>query len=162
MPIILLILWGVFISLCVRINHMSFMKKLAAKIVLVYVMLGWLALCVALTVFSAVQLYEIQYDNTKEERLLQAQKEMAGGNMERVMSNLHYDKSYEAEFEYIWERGAMYRTYSHYKLFSLASGTDPAYAPEAERYRERLRQICAGSSFPENALYVEFYLQELE
>ena len=162
MPVILLILWGVFITLCVKINHMSFMKKLAAKIVLVYVMLGWMVLCVGLTVFSASQLYENQYGNTKEARLLQAQKEMSRGSMEYVMSNLYHDKSYEPEFEYIWERGIMYRAYSHYRLFIQASETKPGYAPEAERYRELLRQICADSIFPENELYAEFYMQELE
>lgn len=162
MLIVLLILWGVFISFCMNLHRMSFMKRLAAKIVMVYVMLAWLALCVWMLVFSEVQLYENKYDYTKEERFLQTQRELGWRNMEEVMASMYYDKSYEAEFEYVWERGAMYRAYNRYSLFLQASDTDPVYAPEAERYRQRLLQICADSQFPENELYVEYYLQKLE
>lgn len=162
MLIVLLILWGVFVSFCMKIHRMSFMKRLAAKIVLVYVMLAWLALCVWMVVFSEAQLYENQYDHTKEERLLQIQSDLGWRNMEQVMVSMYYDKSYEAEFEYVWERGAMYRAYTRYSLFLEASETDPVYVPEAERYRQQLQQICADSIFPENELYVEYYLQKLQ
>lgn len=42
----LLICLGIIIGVCLKIHSMSFMKKLAVKIVLVYVMMGWLALCI--------------------------------------------------------------------------------------------------------------------
>lgn len=162
MLVVLLILCGCFVCVCVKVHQMSFMKKLVAKIVMVYVMLAWLAICVWMVVFSELELYERQYDNTKEERIWQLQSRLGRDNMEEVMASMYYDRSYEAEFEYAWERGAMYRAYIRYELFSEAAETDSSYESAAESYRQKLEQICADSEFPENELYVEYYRQKLE
>lgn len=158
----LLIVLGIIVGVCLKIHSMSFMKKLAAKIVLVYVMTGWLALCIYMVVFGAIDLYNGQYDYAREERLLQIQQKLGRGNMEGAMADMYYDKSYEEEFEYAWERCAMYRAYNRYSLFAQASDTNPVYAPEAERQRQRLLRICTDSVCPENKPYVELYLRELE
>lgn len=158
----LLIFLGIIAGVCLKIHSMSFMKKLAAKIVLVYVMLGWLALCVSMVVFSMTELYEGQYSYSKEERLLQIRQELGRGEIEGALLDMYYDKSYETEFDYAWERCAMYRAYNRYSLFTQASGANPGYALEAERYRQQLLQLCADSSCPENQPYVELYLRELE
>ena len=158
----LLICLGIIIGVCLKIHSMSFMKKLAVKIVLVYVTMGWLALCIYMVVFSAIDLYDGKYGYAREERLLQIQRKLGRGNMEGAMTDMYYDKSYEAEFEYAWERCAMYRAYNRYSLFTQASDADQVYALEAERYRQQLLQICTDSECPENKPYVELYLRELE
>lgn len=149
-------------GVCLKIHHLDFMKKLAAKIVLVYLMLGWLVLCFWMVVISARELYENRYENTREERLRQVEQNLADGRIDYAMSEMFYDKSYEEEFAYAWERGTMYQLYDRYLLFAQTAGFDPAYAREAENYRERLLQVCADSKSPENVLYVEYYLRELE
>ncbi len=158
----LLILSGFIGIVCVKIHGMSFMKKLAAKIVMVYGMLGWVGLGFALLLFSMTELYEGKYGNSREERLLRVEREMGRGEMENAMQDMNVYKSYEADFEYAWERCAMYRAYNLYSLFSQASAANPAYASEAECYRQQVLQICYDSSCPENEPYVELYLQELE
>lgn len=158
----LLILSGFIGIVCVKIHRMSFMKKLAAKIVMVYGMLGWVGLGFALLLFSMTELYEGKYGNSREERLLRVEREMGRGEMENAMQDMNVYKSYEADFEYAWERCAMYRAYNLYSLFSQASAANPAYASEAERCRQQVLQICYDSSCPENEPYVELYLQELE
>lgn len=158
----LLILLGFIGIVCVKIHRMSFMKKLAAKIVMVYGMLGWVGLGFALLLFSMTELYEGKYGNSREERLLRVEREMGRGEMENAMQDMNVYKSYEADFEYAWERCAMYRAYNLYSLFSQASAANPAYASEAERCRQQVLQICYDSSCPENEPYVELYLQELE
>lgn len=158
---VLIVLLITFAIICIKIHKLSFMKKLAAKIVLTYVMLGWVALSISTVFFSASELYENRYDNTKEERLYQVQRNLEAGKIEDAMFDMYVDKSYDAEFEYAWERGIMYRTYNQYSLFRQAGEVDPVYAQEAEKCREKLLQICAGSSCPENELYVEYYQREL-
>lgn len=147
---------------CYLIHSLDFMKKLAAKIVLVYLMLGWLALCIWAVYFSVQEVYEGGYDRTMVERLNRAEQNLSGGRFDSAMSEMFYDKSYEEEFDYAWERGTMYQLYNRYQLFSRAAWADAAYAREAESYRQRLLQVCQDSTCPENALYVEFYRQELE
>lgn len=158
----LLILSGFIGIVCVKIHKMSFMKKLAAKILMVYGMLGWVALSFSVLIFSMTELYEGKYGNSREERLLRVEREMGRGEMENAMQDMDAYKSYEADFEYAWERCAMYRAYNQYSLFAQASLANPKYALEAERYRQQLLQICYDSKCPENESYVELYLQELE
>lgn len=149
-------------GICYLIHSLDFMKKLAAKIVLVYLMLGWLALCIWTVAFSVQEVYGGGYDRTMEERLRQVERNLSNGRIDEAMTEMYYDKSYEEEFDYAWERGTMYQLYNRYQLFSRAAGTDPMYAREAEDYRQRLLQICESSDCSENALYVEFYRRELE
>lgn len=149
-------------GVCLKLHSLDFMKKLAAKIVLVYLMLLWLFLCCWMVIFSARALYENRYDNTREERMRQVAQYLEDGRIDKAMSEMYYDKSYEEEFEYAWERGTMYQLYNRYLLFEQASGADAMYAREAESCRQRLLQVCADSYCPENALYVEYYLRELE
>lgn len=61
----LLILSGFIGIVCVKIHGMSFMKKLAVKIVMVYGMLGWVGLGFALLLFSMTELYEGKYGNSR-------------------------------------------------------------------------------------------------
>lgn len=162
MAVGLLILLGILVGISFGIHRLSFMKKLAVKIVLVYVMLGWLVLCGWTVIDSALELYENRYDNTKEERLYQTQRSLEVGRIEQAMDDMYYRKSYEEEFEYAWERGFMYRVYNRYSLFAQAGQVDPVYTREAEKCRTQLLQMCAESTSPENALYVEYYRHELE
>ena len=162
MWIVILAIIGIVTGLCLKIHSLNFMNKLVVKIVLVYLMLGWVFLCVCLVVFSARELYESGYDGTREERLRQAEQSLEEGRIDRAMTDMLYDKSFEEEFDYAWERGTMYQLYNRYLLFSQAAEKDCAYAEEAQSYRERLLQVCAESECPENALYVEYYLRELE
>ena len=99
----LLILSGFIGIVCVKIHGMSFMKKLAVKIVMVYGMLGWVGLGFALLLFSMTELYEGKYGNSREERLLRVEREMGRGEMENAMQDMNVYKSYEADFEYAWE-----------------------------------------------------------
>lgn len=162
MWIVILVIIGIVAGLGLKIHSLDFMNKLAVKIVLVYLVLGWVFLCACLVVFSAQELYESGYDGTREERLRQAEQSLAEGRIDQAMADMLYDKSFEEEFDYAWERGTMYQLYDRYLLFSRAAETDCAYAEEAQSYRERLLQVCADSECPENALYVEYYLRELE
>ena len=85
----LLICLGIIIGVCLKIHSMSFMKKLAVKIVLVYVMMGWLALCIYMVVFSAIDLYDGKYGYAREERLLHIQRKLGRGNMEGAMTDMY-------------------------------------------------------------------------
>ena len=162
MAVFLVLLLITIAGVCIGIHRLSFMKKLAAKIVLVYVMLGWLALCVWTVIFSASELYQNRYDNMKEQRLYQTQRYLEAGSLEQAMSNMYYEKSYEEEFDYAWERGMMYRVYNRYSLFAQAGAVAPIYLREAEKCRQQLLQMCAESTSPENALYVDYYERELK
>ena len=93
----LLILSGFIGIVCVKIHGMSFMKKLAVKIVMVYRMLGWVGLGFALLLFSMTELYEGKYGNSREERLLRVEREMGRGEMENAMQDMNVYKSYEAD-----------------------------------------------------------------
>lgn len=149
-------------GICLKIRSMDFMKKLAAKIVLVYLAMGWVLLCAWLVAFSSRELYEGGYAGTREARLRRAEQALEEGEIDQAMTDMLYDKSFEEEFDFAWERGTMYQLYGRYMIFAQAAGVDPVYAGEAQRYRERLLQVCADSECPENALYVEYYLRELE
>ncbi len=162
MWMVILAILAIAAGLWMKIHSLDFMNKLAVKIVLVYLVLGWVFLCAWLVVFSAQELYESGYGSTREERLRQVEQSLAEGRIDQAMTDMLYDKSFEEEFDYAWERGTMYQLYNRYLLFSQAADTDGAYAEEAQSYRERLLQVCADSECPENALYVEYYLRELE
>ena len=61
MWIVILVIIGIVAGLGLKIHSLDFMNKLAVKIVLVYLVLGWVFLCACLVVFSAQELYESGY-----------------------------------------------------------------------------------------------------
>lgn len=153
---VLIWLWDVY-------RKMSFYKKVVTKAVLAYVALGVLGIAMLILIITSAGVIGVHYEDAVENRMDSYAWYVSNGDFDSLSQSMHYDNSYEEEFDYLWEQVDMYDTYNQYQIFVKAAkeaedASDKQYYIEmAEECKQTLMDICRESEFEENVLYAEYY-----
>lgn len=136
-------------------------QKLNFKIVAVYVSALLLLLSVSMAFFSVKLAYENEQAGTVAMRMKNVQFYLSRGEFSSLAVNMRDTKSYEADFEYVWERLEMYECCNRYLVYEQAAqNTGKAeYAEAAAKYRDQLLSLCRNAEYPENNDYGAYYLR---
>lgn len=136
-------------------------QKLNFKIVLVYVSGVCLLLAVLMMVFSVKEASEYEKERTVAARMQNVQHILSRGEFSSLASQMQYSASYEADFEYVWERLEMYECCNCYLMYAQAAQNtqDAAYEKAAEEYRQKLLLLCGDPEYTENRDHGAYYLE---
>lgn len=143
-------------------EKLGYYQKMAVKAVLAYgavLAFGIALLAMVVTIGGVIATFN---EDTVEKRLDSYAWYCNNGDFDSLAMSMHYDQSYEEEFDYLWEQVDMYDTYNQYQIYMKAAevsetGKQEYYLEKAEECKRILQKICAESTFEENVLYAEYY-----
>lgn len=151
------------------LEQQSYIKRLTAKIILVYIT-GFVAVVMVLGLIAAIGgVFTSTNEGSLAYRQTEVAKYMEEGDYYYAEMTMRLGDDFEECFDYAWERVAMYREYNQLALFHAAGGNPDLtqeqkelFAMHAEVCAERLHRICEESTIADNEPYREFYLRRLE
>lgn len=140
----------------------SYMKKFTFKVVGIYLLLGVTALMVYAAVWTVSEVRETEQEKMLSSRLSRAQNAEQRGDYAGLANNLSWDKDYEEEFAYLWERLMMYTGSDRYLIFEAAAdaGLGEVYEERAVFYKELLHNLCTNPKYDSNIPYGKYYLEK--
>lgn len=136
-------------------------QRLNFKLVAVYVSALLLLASIGMAVFSVKLAYENEQARTVAARMKLVQSYLSEGEFASLAETMQYSESYEADFEYVWERLEMYECCNRYLVYERAAQNtgEAEYVQAAAEYREQLLALCGNTEYPENNDYALYYLQ---
>lgn len=136
-------------------------KKFVFKSVCVYLSLIVTVFTVWMAVWSVREAVEKKKSDMLPSRLLYAERN--ADDYAWLVFEMKYERDYEPEFEYLWERAGMYQSSFYYRIFAAAAENMPeegSYEAYAEKYREMLFSLCTAPDYEENIPYGEYFLKQ--
>ena len=134
--------------------------KLAIKAGLVYIS-GIFLLFMLWATFSTIEdVYDEEQSRTLAHRLDRVDYAFTRGSIDSLRDYMKWDKNYEDEFEYAWERMEMYECSNYYLVYEKAAERlGGEYTGKAEEYENFLKKMCMDPDYPQNTSYAEYFLQ---
>ncbi|MBQ9142980.1 MAG: hypothetical protein IJX63_14500 [Lachnospiraceae bacterium] len=148
-----------------KYKKMTFMKRLAVKIVGVYVAVGFLILMGSFFLYCVGEVYIEGKESNLNYRLQQVEEDLNAGEYGFAEFDLSYGKCYEKEFDYAWERLTVYQVYNRYAICKNAlmalENEDSGHVQEVEaqmaEYKAVLKELLEKSTEQKNELFVDYY-----
>ncbi len=137
-------------------------KKFVFKSVCIYLSLIVTVFVVLITVWTVRDAVEEKKSDMLPTRLSYAERN--ADDYAWLVSEMKYERDFEPEFEYLWERAEMYESCYRYQIFAAAAENMPSeekiYAENAEKYREMLLSLCKAPDYEKNIPYGEYFLRQ--
>jgi hypothetical protein len=142
-------------------SNWNYKQKFTFKSVCIYISLGVLLLMICSAFYTVGLVYENEQDRMLPSRLSSIRYTADRGEYMWLAEYMDYDKDYEPEFEYLWERLEMHDCCYAYLIYHTAAGRFPdnqKFAEQEQKYREKLISLCNSPCYQENAPYGEYFL----
>ncbi len=141
----------------------DYKKKFTCKTIFIYFSLVCTVFWASFLIKTIADVVESEQYKMLASRLERAQGCAWRGDYGWLADHMDLDRSYEDEFEYLWERLYMYNSSKRYIIFHAASeaGLGEAYDMHAEKWEERLMKICSQPEYEENISYGKAFLEQV-
>lgn len=140
----------------------DYKKKFTCKTIFIYFSLVCAVLWASFLVKTIADVVESEQYKMLASRLERAQGCAWRGDYGWLADHMDLDRSYEDEFEYLWERLYMYDGSKRYTIFHAASkaGLGEEYDNRAAMWKERLEEVCLQPEYEENISYGKAFLEQ--
>ncbi len=148
-----------------KYKKLDFMKRLAVKLVGVYIAGSVLLLSGSFFLYCVGEAYIEGKESNLNYRLQQVEEDLNSGGYGFAEFDLSYDNCFEEEFDYAWERLVMYQVYNRYAICKNAlialEGEENAHVQAVElqmaEYKATLKELLEKSTEQKNELFVDYY-----
>ena len=125
--------------------------------------IGTVLLFFVTSTLSIMDVMEVQGAKTVD-KMEDLSYEIESNNYTSMVNSMEFNRDYEPEFEYLWERCLMNTVSLRYKIYHAAAekGAGSEFDALAEEYRQMVEDYCENPVYPENEPYGDYFMGVLE